>query len=109
LHDLKQHPAPSCTGQSTDVFLGHTRQAVYVSATPGPFESANSEQIAEQVIRSTGLLDPEISVHPTAGQIDDVLAETQARIAKGQRVLMTTLTKRMAANLTLCWQRPGLR
>jgi excinuclease ABC subunit B len=92
-----------------DEFMAHIRQAVYVSATPGPFEFAHSEQVVEQVIRPTGLLDPEISVRPTAGQIDDVLAETQARIAKGQRVLMTTLTKRMAEDLTDYLKEAGIR
>jgi excinuclease ABC subunit B len=92
-----------------DEFMRHIRQAVYVSATPGPFEYEHSEQIAEQIIRPTGLLDPAISVRPTAGQIDDLLAEVQARIAKGQRVLMTTLTKRMAEDLTDYLKEAGIR
>ncbi len=92
-----------------DEFMRHIRQAVYVSATPGPFEYANSERVVEQVIRPTGLLDPEISVRPTKGQIDDLLGETQARIKKGQRVLMTTLTKRMAEDLTDYLKEAGIR
>ncbi len=92
-----------------DEFMRHIRQAVYVSATPGVFEHQNSEQIVQQVIRPTGLLDPEITVRPTVGQIDDLLTETHARIAKGQRVLMTTLTKRMAEDLTDYLKEAGIR
>ncbi|HEY8600643.1 MAG TPA: excinuclease ABC subunit UvrB [Thermomicrobiales bacterium] len=92
-----------------DEFMAHIRQGIYVSATPGPFEMQHSQHIAQQVIRPTGLIDPEISVRPTAGQIDDVLAETQARIKQGQRVLMTTLTKRMAEDLTDYLKEAGIR
>ncbi len=92
-----------------DEFMRHIRQAVYVSATPGPFEYEHSQQVAEQVIRPTGLIDPEISVRPTAGQIDDILTETHARVKKGQRVLMTTLTKRMAEDLTDYLKEAGIR
>jgi excinuclease ABC subunit B len=92
-----------------DEFMRHIRQAVYVSATPGPFEHEHSQQIVEQVIRPTGLIDPEISVRPSTGQIDDILAETNARVAKGQRVLMTTLTKRMAEDLTDYLKEAGIR
>ncbi len=92
-----------------DEFMRHIRQAILVSATPGPFEMEHSEQIVQQVIRPTGLIDPEISVRPTAGQIDDVLAETHARIKAGQRVLMTTLTKRMAEDLTDYLKEAGIR
>jgi excinuclease ABC subunit B len=74
-------------------------QVIYTSATPGPYEQAHGQQTAEQVIRPTGLLDPEISVRPTRGQIDDLLGELQQRIQKGQRALITTLTKRMAEDL----------
>jgi excinuclease ABC subunit B len=81
-------------------FEEHVNQAVYVSATPGPYEKEHAEQVAEQVIRPTGLLDPVVEVRPTAGQIDDLLKEIQRRVAKGQRVLVTTLTKRMAEDLT---------
>ncbi|MFN8513283.1 MAG: excinuclease ABC subunit UvrB [Chloroflexia bacterium] len=92
-----------------DEFQHHIRQAVYVSATPGPYEHEHSQQIVEQVIRPTGLIDPEISVRPTSGQIDDILAETHARVKKGQRVLMTTLTKRMAEDLTDYLKEAGIR
>ena len=83
-----------------DEFYERTGQKVFVSATPGEFEKEKSAQIAEQVIRPTGLLDPEISVRPTEGQIDDLVSEINARTAKGERVLITTLTKRMAEDLT---------
>ncbi len=75
-------------------------QAIYVSATPGEYELENSPKPAEQVIRPTGLLDPEIEVRKTEGQIDDLMEEIDRRIAKGQRTLITTLTKRMAEDLT---------
>jgi excinuclease ABC subunit B len=81
-------------------FESHLNQVVYVSATPGPYEYEHSEQVAEQVIRPTGLIDPEVEVRPTEGQIDDLLKEIKQRVAKGQRVLVTTLTKRMAEDLT---------
>lgn len=75
-------------------------QAVYVSATPGPYELENSPEPAEQVIRPTGLLDPEVEVRPSAGQIDNLMEEIDRRITKGQRTLVTTLTKHMAEDLT---------
>ena len=75
-------------------------QVIYVSATPGPFEREHSENFAEQVIRPTGLLDPEVTVKPVEGQIDDLVTEINARTAKGERVLVTTLTKKMAEDLT---------
>jgi len=74
-------------------------QALFVSATPGPYEHEHSQAIVEQVIRPTGLIDPEISVRPTKGQIDDLLAEIRERVTKKQRVLVTTLTKKMAEDL----------
>ncbi|MGD8240614.1 MAG: excinuclease ABC subunit UvrB [Armatimonadota bacterium] len=74
-------------------------QVIYTSATPGPYELQHSEQVAEQIIRPTGLVDPEIDVRPTRGQIDDLVGEIQARVEKSQRVLVTTLTKRMAEDL----------
>jgi len=82
-----------------DEFERQINQALFVSATPGPYEYEHSEAVVEQVIRPTGLLDPEISVRPTRGQIDDLLAEIRARIEKQQRVLVTTLTKKMAEDL----------
>ncbi len=81
-------------------FYERTGQKIFVSATPGEFEKEKSAHIAEQVIRPTGLLDPEISVRPTEGQIDDLVSEINARTAKSERVLVTTLTKRMAEDLT---------
>ena len=81
-------------------FYAHVNQAIFVSATPGQFEKDHAAQIAEQVIRPTGLLDPKISVRPTDGQIDDLVSEINIRTAKMQRVLITTLTKKMAEDLT---------
>ena len=74
-------------------------QALFVSATPGPYEYEHSQAVVEQIIRPTGLLDPQISVRPTKGQIDDLLSEIHKRVEKGQRVLVTTLTKKMAEDL----------
>ncbi len=81
-------------------FDRHINQVIYVSATPGEYELQHSPQPAEQVIRPTGLLDPEIEVRPSDGQIDDLVNEINERIAKGQRTLVTTLTKRMAEDLS---------
>ncbi len=83
-----------------DEFYNKVGQKIFVSATPGEFERQKSVQIAEQVIRPTGLLDPEISVRQTDGQIDDLISEINMRIEKGERVLVTTLTKKMAEDLT---------
>ena len=81
-------------------FYSHIKHAVYVSATPGEYELEHSPEPAEQVIRPTGLLDPEIEVRPTENQIDNLMEEIDRRIAKNQRVLVTTLTKRMAEDLS---------
>ncbi len=81
-------------------FERHVNQVVYVSATPGEYETSRSGVIAEQIIRPTGLLDPIIEVRPPDGQIDDLIAEIRATVEKGQRVLVTTLTKRMAEDLS---------
>ncbi len=83
-----------------DEFYNHINQAVFVSATPGDFEKEKSAQIVEQVIRPTGLVDPEIIVKPTEGQIDDLISEINVRAAKKERILVTTLTKKMAEDLT---------
>lgn len=83
-----------------DEFYERTRQKIFVSATPGELEKSKSVRIAEQIIRPTGLLDPEIEVRPVDGQIDDLISEINMRIAKKERVLVTTLTKKMAENLT---------
>ena len=80
-------------------FEKQINQALFVSATPGPYEYEHSEAVVEQLIRPTGLIDPQISVRPTRGQIDDLLAEIRQRVARGQRVLVTTLTKKMAEDL----------
>ena len=83
-----------------DEFYERVNQAVFVSATPGDFEKEKSAEIAQQIIRPTGLLDPEISVRPTDGQLDDLISEINLITAKKQRVLVTTLTKKMAEDLT---------
>lgn len=83
-----------------DEFYSHIGQAIFVSATPGPIEREKSQQIVEQVIRPTGLLDPLISVRPSEGQIEDLLSEINIRIERKERVLVTTLTKKMAEDLT---------
>ena len=83
-----------------DEFYERLHQAVFVSATPGDFELEKSAVVAEQIIRPTGLLDPEISVRPTEGQLDDLISEINMRVEKEQRVLVTTLTKKMAEDLT---------
>ncbi|GER86611.1 UvrABC system protein B [Dictyobacter vulcani] len=80
-------------------FDGELNQSLYVSATPGPYEFEHSLQVVEQLIRPTGLIDPEISVRPTKGQIDDLIAEIRLRVEKKQRVLVTTLTKKMSEDL----------
>ena len=81
-------------------FESHVHQIVYVSATPGDYEMEQTETVVEQIIRPTGLLDPEVEVRPTMGQMDDLLGEINARTEKGERVFVTTLTKKMAEDLT---------
>ena len=90
-------------------FERRVNQVVYVSATPGDYERERSGQIVEQVIRPTGLLDPEIQVRPVEGQIDDLIGEINQRTARSERVLVTTLTKRMAEDLTTYLQGAGIR
>jgi excinuclease ABC subunit B len=90
-------------------FLDHVPQAVFVSATPGPYEYEHSTVVAQQIIRPTGILDPEITVRPTEGQIDDLLAEIRARTEKGQRVLVTTITKKMSEDLADYLQEMGIK
>ncbi len=92
-----------------DEFYAHINQAVFVSATPGNLELEKSKVVAEQIIRPTGLLDPEISVRPTDGQLDDLVSEINLRAAKQQRVLVTTLTKKMAEDLTNYLETMGIR
>ena len=81
-------------------FYNHINQAIFISATPAEFERQHSTQVVEQVIRPTGLLDPKIEIRPTLGQIDDLYGEIQKRLEKNERVLVTTLTKKMAEQLT---------
>ncbi len=84
-------------------------QAVFVSATPGPYERERADQVVEQVIRPTGLLDPKVEVRPVTGQIDDLMEEIRTRSAKNERVLVTTLTKKMAEDLTEYFKNAGIR
>ncbi|MCK9910849.1 excinuclease ABC subunit B, partial [Microbacteriaceae bacterium K1510] len=81
-------------------FVGKVKQAIYVSATPGPYELEHCPKLVEQVIRPTGLIDPTITVRPIKGQIDDLIGEIREAIAKDERVLVTTLTKKMSEDLT---------
>ncbi len=92
-----------------DEFEEKTGQTIYVSATPGIYEREHSQQIVEQIIRPTGLLDPEVEVRPVQNQIDDLLEEIRIRVEKNQRVLVTTLTKRMAEDLTDYMKSVGVR
>ncbi|MBM4301229.1 MAG: excinuclease ABC subunit UvrB [Deltaproteobacteria bacterium] len=91
-------------------FEARVRQIIYVSATPGPYEVKQAEgRIVEQIVRPTGLMDPRITIKPAANQVDDLLGEIRARLAKGERVLVTTLTKRMSEDLTEHYQDLGLK
>ena len=92
-----------------DEFNHHIHQAIYVSATPGDYELSHSPKPAEQLIRPTGLLDPPIEVRPTDGQVDDLMEEIRQTIAKGHRVLVTTLTKRMAEDLSAYLTENGVK
>jgi excinuclease ABC subunit B len=92
-----------------DEFERHVNQAIYVSATPGPYEAEHSSQVVEQIIRPTGLVDPTIEIKPSAGQVDDLLAEIRARVSRGERALVTTLTKRMAEDLADYLHELGVR
>jgi len=90
-------------------FLQKVEQCVFVSATPGPYERRHGVRVAEQIVRPTGLVDPEVIVRPTRGQIDDLIAEIRTRVDKDQRILVTTLTKKMAEDLTDYLLEMGLR
>lgn len=92
-----------------DEFYSKLNQVIYVSATPGPFEKEHAVRIVEQLIRPTGLLDPLISVRPVDGQIEDLLSEINQRIDRNERVLITTLTKKMAEDLTKYFEKLGLK
>lgn len=91
-----------------DEFNRHINKAIYVSATPSEYELSHSPEPAQQIIRPTGLIDPEIIIRPTEGQVDDLIAEIRERVAKQQRVLVTTLTKRMAEDLSSYLQELGI-
>ena len=86
--------------------MGHT---IYTSATPGPYELEKADQVVEQIIRPTGLVDPEVEVRPTKGQVDDLVGEIRQRVERGERILVTTLTKRMAEDLSEYLQELGLK
>jgi len=90
-------------------FQDHLSQAVYLSATPGPWEKEHSDQIVQQINRPTGLIDPAVSVRPTEGQVDDLLDEVRQRVAKGQRALVTTMTKRMSEELADYFKEVGIK
>ena len=90
-------------------FQSKINQVIYVSATPGEYEKSRSGQIVEQVIRPTGLVDPEVDVRPIEGQIDDLIGEINLRTEKNERVLVTTLTKKMAEALTDYLRTAGIR
>ena len=90
-------------------FLERIGQTVYLSATPGPYELSQSDGVVEQIIRPTGLVDPKVVVKPTEGQIDDLLGEIRARTERGERVLVTTLTKKMAEDLTDYFLERGIK
>jgi excinuclease ABC subunit B len=92
-----------------DEFFERVGKVIFVSATPGNYEMSVSEQVVEQIIRPTGLVDPEVEVRPIKGQIDDLIKEIRERSARGERVLVTTLTKRMAEDLTEYLQQIGIR
>jgi excinuclease ABC subunit B len=81
-------------------FEEHTRYVIYTSATPGPYEMNRADQVVEQIIRPTGLVDPEVEIRPIEGQVDDLIKEIRIRVEKGHRILVTTLTKRMAEKLS---------
>src|SRR5688572_16973338 len=86
--------------------MGHT---IYTSATPGPYELNKADQVVEQIIRPTGLVDPEVEVRPTTGQVDDLVGEIKQRVERGERVLVTTLTKRMSEDLTTYMKELGIK
>ncbi|MBU4533873.1 MAG: excinuclease ABC subunit UvrB [Eubacteriales bacterium] len=90
-------------------FAAYVQQAVYISATPGPYELKHSKRVAEQIVRPTGLIDPQMVVRPVRGQIDDLLGEIRIRVARNERVLVTTLTKRMSEDLSDYFKEVGIK
>jgi len=94
---------------SFEEFEEHMGQTVYTSATPGPYELERAERVVDQIIRPTGIVDPQVEVRPVQGQVDDLLAEIRARVARGERTLVTTLTKRMAEDLADYLHEAGIK
>ncbi len=92
-----------------DEFEAIQNQVLYVSATPGPYEMSRSQNVVEQIIRPTGLVDPKITIRPVQGQVEDLLGEVRKKVAKDQRILVTTLTKRMAEDLTDYYAKIGIK
>src|SRR5690606_30531011 len=92
-----------------DEFEEHINQAVFVSATPGPYEMEHTPEMVEQIIRPTGLLDPTIEIRPIEGQIDDLMYEIRQRAENNERVLVTTLTKKMSEDLTAYLKDAGIK
>ena len=92
-----------------DEFEAIQNQVLYVSATPGPYEMSRSQNVVEQIIRPTGLVDPKITIRPIQGQVEDLLGEVRKKVAKDQRILVTTLTKRMAEDLTDYYAKIGIK
>ena len=92
-----------------DEFEAIQNQVIYVSATPGPYEMSRSQNVVEQIIRPTGLVDPKITIRPVQGQVEDLLGEVRKKVAKDQRILVTTLTKRMAEDLTDYYAKIGIK
>ncbi len=90
-------------------FESHMGHTIYTSATPGPYELGKAEQIAEQIIRPTGLIDPQVEVRPSKGQVDDLISEIHKRIERGERTLVTTLTKRMSEDLAEYLKEIGIK
>ncbi len=90
-------------------FEKHVHQIIYMSATPGPYEKEQTDHVVEQIIRPTGLLDPEIEVRPVMGQMDDLVGEINKRVERNERVFVTTLTKKMAEDLTDYFKELGIK
>ena len=90
-------------------FEKHVHQIIYMSATPGPYEREQTDHVVEQIIRPTGLLDPEIEVRPVMGQMDDLVGEINKRVERNERVFVTTLTKKMAEDLTDYFKELGIK
>ena len=106
----RESPCPSkCDETSAQCLAQIHNQIIYVSATPGPYEHEQTDTVIQQIIRPTGLLDPVIEVRPIMGQIDDLVGEINERVEKDQRVFVTTLTKKMAEDLTDYFKELGIK